>query len=168
MKNGASQFNNDSDGEFLWLMSLSDLMILLFVFFVVLFSFTYPKLKDKDLQRISSKLKGEQLIEPLDQVQEKLIKWSLDKKILSSVDIQKKEDALILQIKENLLFESGGYQLKHDGKELIQEIKGAFSKIPLAYRIGIEGHTDDIPLKNKNFTGNSSKTSFKKLRFSYF
>ena len=36
----------EDSGEFLWLTSLSDLMILLFVFFVMLFSFTYKKGED--------------------------------------------------------------------------------------------------------------------------
>ena len=61
--------------EFLWLISLSDLMILLFIFFVVLFAFTYQKVKSSDLARILTVVtEGEQGKTDI----EKIIKISID------------------------------------------------------------------------------------------
>jgi len=54
-----------SEDEFLWLVSLSDLMILLFVFFVVLFTFSYKKMTSSDFQKIMAYLRSE--AEPIQQ-----------------------------------------------------------------------------------------------------
>jgi chemotaxis protein MotB len=135
-----------SSGEFVWLVSLSDLMMLLFVFFVVLFSFSYKKLDMKDMLTASQMIRGEKVASPIDEVQAKLLKWVMNKNLLDSVEIVQKQDSLILQIKERLLFGSNEYQLNDDGKSLVSLISKAIEKIPAPYRIGIEGHTDDTPV----------------------
>src|SRR5579863_2374275 len=92
-----------NDGEFLWLISLSDLMMLLFVFFVVLFSFAAKKLSTEDYFRIK-KAFSSQLAQgtPMDAIQASLLKWVTDRKLLDAVNVVRKNDALILEIKEKL------------------------------------------------------------------
>lgn len=128
----------NSDGEFLWLVSLSDLMILLFVFFVALFSFSQKKVDPSDLRGSAA----------LDQIQKKLLKWVVDRKLLESISISIKEDGLILQIKENVLFENGSAKIKSDAIEVVEAMGRALMMIPPPFRIGIEGHTDDLPVKS--------------------
>lgn len=144
------QRRSENEGEFLWLVSLSDLMILLFVFFVVLFSFSFKKMDSSDFQKISESFAPTAIAakaSPLDDIQAKLLKWVMDRDLLDSVDLKRKEDSLILEIKEKLLFESGKFSLKGGSKDLIFVIGSALKRIPAPYRIGIEGHTDDVPLK---------------------
>lgn len=136
-----------NEGEFLWLISLSDLMILLFVFFVVLFSFAYQKMDAKDFREISSKISGKESISPLDEVQAHLLKWVVDKNLLESVHVNRKEDALILEIKEQALFASGDYKIREKGDEFVSLIRAGLEMVPSPYRIGIEGHTDDVPVR---------------------
>jgi chemotaxis protein MotB len=144
-----------SSGEFVWLVSLSDLMMLLFVFFVVLFSFSYKKWDMRDFARAGQIIRGEQPeTTPLDEVQAKLLKWVVNRNLLSSVEIVQKQDSLILQIKERLLFAEGQYRLNDDGESLVNLISSAIEKIPAPYRIGIEGHTDDTPLEGKDVYDN--------------
>ena len=138
------------DGEFLWLISLSDLMILLFVFFVVLFSFTFRKLGAAYMKHISTVM-GNEVIEadPIDEIQKKLLKWVVDRKLMDDISVQQKEDSLILQIKERLLFSSGDFQVRTDGLETIKLIGSFLEQVPPPYRIGIEGHTDDNPIHSR-------------------
>jgi chemotaxis protein MotB len=137
-----------NEGEFLWLISLSDMMMLLFVFFVVLFSFASKKLSQQDYQHIVQAFgaKSDSTQTPVDQIQAHLLKWVTDKKLRDSVDVVRKEDSLILEIKEKLLFETGKASLKPESLDLIPALKEALEKIPAPYRIGIEGHTDDVPV----------------------
>lgn len=136
-----------TDGEFLWLISLSDLMMLLFVFFVVLFSFASQKLSNDDFYRIKNAFSSEAKPgTPMDTIQAELLKWVTDRKLLDAVQVVRKNDALILEIKEKLLFESGQAQLKDQALEILPYLKEALAKIPSPYRLGIEGHTDDQPL----------------------
>ena len=47
------------EDEFLWLMSLSDLMILLFIFFVVMYSFSAKRMKQSDFLQIAASMRRE-------------------------------------------------------------------------------------------------------------
>jgi len=130
-------------------------MILLFVFFVTLFSFTYKKLGHGDFRRIAAILNHEKAsAEPLDEIQQKLLKWVVDRNLLESVSVEQKEDALILQIKEKVLFPQGGFSLREESHELVKVIGTALEKVPPPYRIGIEGHTDDIPMSGSHISDN--------------
>jgi chemotaxis protein MotB len=135
------------DGEFLWLISLSDLMMLLFVFFVVLFSFAWKKLGSEDFVKFQKAISiSHQSTEtPLDEIQANLLKWVTDRKLLETVEISHKDDALILEIKEKLFFNLGEAQLNQAGLDVLPTLREALMKIPRPYRIGIEGHTDDNP-----------------------
>jgi chemotaxis protein MotB len=135
------------DGEFLWLISLSDLMMLLFVFFVVLFSFAWKKLGTQDYAKIKQalSLSPEPTTTPMDQIQVQLLKWATDRKLLEAVEVSQKEDSLILEIKEKLLFDLADTKISAAGLEVIPTLREALKKIPRPYRIGIEGHTDDNP-----------------------
>ncbi len=137
----------DSEGEFLWLVSLSDLMILLFVFFVTLFSMTYKKLSTRELDKIATAVTGQkpEAARNLDAIQASLLKWVVDRKLLEQVSVEPKEDALILEIGESVLFESGEFELSGKSQELISQIGSFLNRLPKPYRLGIEGHTDDVP-----------------------
>lgn len=139
-----SSSRNARDGEFLWLVSLSDLMILLFVFFIVLFSFSYQKMSSRDFEKISGKFSGEER-NTLDQIQAQLMDWVQQQNLLPEVKIEQKEDSLIVQIKEGLLFDSASSNLKLDSQAWLQAVGQILDKVPKPYRIGIEGHTDDVP-----------------------
>jgi len=146
----------DNTGEYLWLVSLSDLMILLFVFFVAIFSFTYKRLQHRDFNQIARILTADKgrPAPPIDDIQAKLLKWVVDRNLLTAITLEQKEDALILHIKEKVLFESGAHSLSASGEKLVHEIGKALTKIPAPYRIGIEGHTDDTPIHSPTIADN--------------
>ena len=131
------------DGEFLWLVSLSDLMILLFVFFVAMFA-----MNQKKTEIVAG-------VRPLDEIQKKILKWVVDKKLLDSVTVTQKEDAVILQIKEQILFRRGDFKVRAEAMDVLDGVGHALELIPPPFRIGIEGHADKSPArKNTQFTDN--------------
>ena len=153
--------HNDS-GEFLWLVSLSDLMILLFILFVVLFSFTYKKMKQTDFQRIVATLRNEDVpVAPIEVVHQNLKQWVKDQKLEDKVSVEKADDAVLLQIKDRLLFESGGYEVKATGVQAIRTLEKVLESVPEPYQIGIEGHTDDIPMHTKDIEDNWELSSLR-------
>ncbi len=142
--------------EFLWLISLSDLMILLFIFFVVLFSFTKGKLKDSDMKRIVATLKQEPLPpDPVDKIKEKLDKLVEEQKLKEQISVEKTADGAVeLQIKDKLLFSSGEFVPTILGDKLIKLLAETLEHTPPNYTIGIEGHTDDSPIHTKTILNN--------------
>lgn len=167
MKRYRRKPENES-GEFLWLISLSDLMILLFIFFVVMFSFTYKKLKATDVQRIVATLKNEKPPEtPTDKIEKKLSQWVEEEKLSQQVSVTKKDDTVELQIRDQLFFSSGKYDIRPEGLGALSSLAKTLEKVPAPLRIGIEGHTDDIPISNKEIADNwelSAKRSMAVLR----
>src|SRR4051812_29196898 len=84
-------------GEFLWLMSLSDLMILLFIFFVVMFSLTHKKMKEADVKRVLAVLGNRKLPKsPMDDLQRKLRAWATEHHVTDQVRVEGKEDSVTL------------------------------------------------------------------------
>jgi len=153
---------NTDSGEFLWLVSLSDLMILLFILFVVLFSFTYKKMKQSDFQRAAASLRNEEVkATPIEVVHENLRQWVKDQKLEDKVSVEKADDAVMLQIKDKLLFESGGFELKAAGVTAIRSLQATLETVPEPYQIGIEGHTDDIPIHTKDIEDNWELSSLR-------
>lgn len=155
-RSGTESSTAAADGEFLWLVSLSDLMILLFVFFVALFAINQKK---------NEGLVGPR---PLDQIQKKILKWVVDKKLLDSVTVTQKEDAIILQIKEQILFRRGDFKVRAEALDVLDGVGHALELIPPPFRIGIEGHADRTPArKNARFDDNwdlSTKRALSVLR----
>lgn len=142
-------------GEFLWLMSLSDLMILLFILFVVLFSFAYKKMKQADVQRMVATLTNRKMPEtPVDQIHQKLTKWVADQKLNQQVSVQRTDDGITVDIKDRVLFTSGAFAVNPIAISTIRSLAQTLEKIPAPYKIGIEGHTDDEPIHTKDIQDN--------------
>lgn len=155
-------------GEHLWLTSLSDLMILLFCTFVVLFSFSYKKLKQQDFQNMVAALANKPPPpNPMNEVKQRLSKWVSDQKLSDQIDVLKGDDSVTLEIKDKVFFESGAFALTDEGKKRIQSLAGTLNKLPEDYHIGIEGHTDDIPIHTKDVKDNWELSSKRALSVLY-
>ena len=152
---GRSNVSHENDGEFLWLVSLSDLMILLFVFFVVLFSVSYKKVTQVEFQQTMAVIAGEKNFKkPLDDVQKTIAAEVVKRGLQGMVDVIQKDDALILNINDVILFESASYRLKDESHDVLLAISKALEAVPVNFRLGIEGHTDDVPINMANIVDN--------------
>lgn len=147
--------NSNAEGEFLWLVSLSDLMILLFVFFVVMVSISYKKIRKSDFESFAASLRHETPPQtPLDQVQAQVKKLVQDKALEKEVSVAQVDDAVLIAIREHVLFPSAEYRLSANGVSLLAQLAPILEKVPDPYRVGIEGHTDDVPVHSRAIEDN--------------
>jgi chemotaxis protein MotB len=154
----------DGDEEFLWLISLSDLMILLFIFFVVMFAFSHSKLKQTDVQRILASLRNEKLPPtPVEVIENSLQEWIQTKKLNEQIQVRKEGDDLLIEIKDKLLFSSGSHVPHPAGKQILQLMARTISSVPEPYKVGIEGHTDDSPIHTTTIEDNWELASKRSL-----
>lgn len=97
----------------------------------------------------------------------KEVKEFVDKNDLSStVSITEDERGIILQLRDNILFETGQADLKQDSVEILDKINVLISTLPNS--IIIEGHTDNVPIKTSQFDSNwelSATRATKVLRY---
>ena len=143
------------DDEFLWLISLSDLMILLFIFFVVLFSFTYKKVSALDMKRIAEVMRTGKVPEmPADRLKKQLDEFTKTEQLTALIDVIKEDDTIRLEIKDRVLFGSGQYIPHESGITVLHKLSKIMETIPKEFQIGIEGHTDDIPLRSESIRDN--------------
>ena len=146
-----------------WMVTYSDMVTLLLTFFVLLLSMANMD-KRKFFDAIGS-LKGAfgflqsssvsevnkpQVISyaPMDddyvarlynRVQSMLSRLRIDREI----DLVQDRGAVILRVKEAILFDAGSTELKPDALPILREIAGLIKPLPLLLRI--EGHTDNQP-----------------------
>jgi len=60
---------------------------------------------------------------------------------------------MVVELSENILFDSGKSELKKDGAEALTEVAGVLASIP-DREFQIAGHTDNIPIKSARFPSN--------------
>ena len=161
-----------------WLMTYGDMMTLLLVFFVLLYAIsTMNKTnvndvvnsmsnafgkkditqEEKDLMalRDSLGLKDKMNIEELEDLKKVLSsisnivqKESLEKSIDLSIDNR----GVVIRASESLFFRSGQAAILQEGQQFLYRIYPILQKSP--YNILVEGHTDNIPIKTRDFPSN--------------
>lgn len=178
-----NNFNVDDDddaggGE--WLATYGDLVTLLLCFFVLLYSMSTidnKKFKKAIAAFNSMGIVGQSgSINPdssagdsisdldiynaidvqqqaeMDNIYEKVKELVEDKGLTENVDVEKVDAGVLLRFKDKVLFDTGQADLKDESKntlERLAEILRHYDK-----NIRIEGHTDNIPIKNSNFKSN--------------
>jgi chemotaxis protein MotB len=60
---------------------------------------------------------------------------------------------MVVELSENILFDSGKADLKKEGQTALQEVAGVLASIP-DREFQIAGHTDNIPIKSARFPSN--------------
>lgn len=72
--------------------------------------------------------------------------------IQSSVQIKEDERGVIIQLRDNILFESGKSDLKDNSKSILDKISSLISTFP--NNVIVEGHTDNVPINTFKFESN--------------
>jgi chemotaxis protein MotB len=166
-----------------WLISYADFITLLFAFFVVMFAVSQVDTKklgrfsesfnealewkvfeaksgrgfmpEKKSATEAGNGKEEKLVaSPASQDH---LKREVEKELrkapkLADIRILALRGELILRLPDKLLFESGGTGVRPDGEEALRTIAGVLRT--KGFRVRIEGHSDDIPIKNIRFHSN--------------
>ena len=167
------------DDESPWLVTYADLMTLLLVFFVLLYSLSSFEMDGykTSLKEIYTKSDQEEkltkvmeLIEKLDPeqftIEDVTGLRSQDTELLESVKqmVRKtgqekninsrfKDGKIIISIAGEALFPSGSADLSEQAIPIFNEMAEIFNNFP-DYAINIKGHTDDIPISTRQFPSN--------------
>lgn len=160
-----------------WIQTYSDTITLLLTFFILLYSFSSvdaQKFKQvaTAMQSVLSGQAGDGIMNysgdvPLvgetsqasggsgaesKETYEKVNNF-LDKNDLkSSVEVTQDSRGVILQLRDNVLFETGQADIKPESKTILEKINDLINKFP--NNIIVEGHTDNIPIKNYKYESN--------------
>lgn len=157
---------NDDDHENLdrWLISYSDFLTLLFTFFVALYALSvidqhkaesFSESLRKVFKIIESPIKTE--LEKSDMAKEL---ETLLKEFEGAV-VKEEPRGIVIVLPDKLLFETGKTDLNPESRKvldkIINKIKGMKNKI------SIEGHTDNVPVKNEIIKSNWELSTLRAL-----
>ncbi|MBX6753194.1 MAG: OmpA family protein [Thermorudis peleae] len=147
-----------------WLITYADLITLLLVFFVVMYSIS--KADAAKFRAVSASIRaafnidvlqqppaGQRITSPLEQdprltaylgvraqVASLLTRLGLDRQ---NVDVELTPEGIVIHLSDDLLFPPGQAQLRPEATKLLDGIAGILAALPNEVRV--EGHTDNIP-----------------------
>ena len=176
--NGIILDDNEERG---WLVTYADLMTLLLVFFILLYSIsslnmekfkraiqsiqvslgeTSPRVGLLDLVNVPESKDQNFTIEDLTGLRareqdmlESLNEVIADKNQSENILVYAKDGKITIQIRGAVLFASGSARFNEMAKPILDEIVNIIHSYP-AYNANIKGHTDDVPIETVQFPSN--------------
>ncbi|NLG33583.1 MAG: OmpA family protein [Syntrophomonadaceae bacterium] len=162
-----------------WMVTFSDMMTLLLVFFVLLYSLSV--LDQEKFRKFMASFQGIGILEHNDQPLEKdkefdypvpsngFDYWEERERTIQEIfdtvqnyimvngldidiEIRMSDRGVVLEIKDEILFESGKAQLKPEAVQVLSKLSGLLNQLP--YTISVEGHTDNRPINTSQFPSN--------------
>lgn len=147
--------NQIMDDDSNWLVSYADMMTLLFGFFVILSAMSTPDSKKyEQLKQATSEAMGGTYQKPFEELSDS-VKDVLKKIALENeVSVTETDEGVTITSKGTLFFDSGSSELTPTAHSLVSNLTAVIAKNAKGFRIVVEGHTDDVPMKSIYFPSN--------------
>ncbi len=143
------------DGEGNWLVSYADLMTLLFGFFVMLSAFSTPNSeKFEKMRQETTKQMGGEVTKPYEELTQAIRKVFSDMQLDKEVGLLETLDGVKITTQGTVFFDSGSAQLKESAQTILSNLADVLSREAKGFRIVVEGHTDDVPIRSQMFPSN--------------
>lgn len=153
-----SRSSVDSDSN--WLITLSDLLSLLLVFFMMFFVMTNNTKRPENVEQgksLSLNLPADRLHQAPDAAREQIVDEVTSKindlSLNSDVSVQAVDREIIITMKEKISFSPGEAAILKNSETILDNIASIIEKHP-ALLVEIEGHTDDVPIKTALYPSN--------------
>lgn len=167
---------DDGGGSPAWMTTFGDMMTLLLVFFVLLYSFSsmdVEKFKGfiSALQSQLGVLEGGQTITPnpnidagvmgqdyaqapenIREIMRELDNYIENNGLGDKVNVENKRKGLVISLTGEILYELGRAEIRAQGREVLAMISDILRDIP--NDIMIEGHTDNLPIRTDEYPSN--------------
>ena len=159
------QMTSEADkGNDIWLTTLSDLLMLLVIFFVILFSIELQKqalnvpgrtdVKEQHIEKRENTVLADSSIPNRTASIEKDLIAVLNSGIVrQDIAVKREANLVTLTFPERIVFDPGHAQLKSSARETLEKIAAFIKERPYLI-IEVQGHTDDMPINNARYPSN--------------
>ena len=139
----------------LWLMSFSDMSMILVSFFILQLSFSTMNQQKVDVLREAiqtSKFiaKKDSLTAVSNRIDNEIKRLKLDK----NASVQLDPNGVVVEFKDGLLFSTGAAEGNPQFSAVVSQVMKVIAAAPSHYKLKIEGHTDDQPINSPKFASN--------------
>ncbi len=143
------------EGDGNWIVSYADMMTLLCVFFVLMYSMANPDPKKyEEMKRETSQYFGGVYKQPYRQLLEKLQGIVKERGLEKVVAIDADESGVTATFRGTLFFDSGRTDLSPNGADVLTQLGGVIKKEAPGFKLIVEGHTDDSPISSATYPSN--------------
>ena len=146
----AKQIDSGDEGE--WIMSYADTVTLLLCFFVIFFS--QSKMigeteEDKPEEVVLEIIPEEKIIEEIEEIEKlkKQIVVALEEQDIKGVEVQRKENEVIIRLSAKEFFNVGSFKLIKNGESSLKKLATSLKLIIEDFEVYVEGHTDSKPVR---------------------
>lgn len=144
-----------SKGEGLWLMSFSDMSLILMSFFVLQLAYSNPdKRKYDNLNAVLTKKPAQTAPDNLETMSIRVKKVIKAKNLEKVAEVTYDMNGLSIEFKDATLFRPGSAEPNPAFAKVVDEVMSTVAKAPGNYKLTFEGHTDDVPVAGKRFRSN--------------
>ncbi|MEI2388482.1 flagellar motor protein MotS [Priestia megaterium] len=142
-----------------WMVTFADLVTLILVFFILLFSMS--SVDNQKFQTVVNSLTNggslasvekSQQSQKLDNILAKVQDYLKENKLQNVITAKRDERGVALILQEQVLFETGQADILKKGTPFLDELGRLFSTIP--NDIKVEGHTDNRPIHTYRYPSN--------------
>lgn len=141
-----------------WLLSYADMITLIMAFFVMLAAISKvdANLYEKVQSGMAKEIGNRDSARPLDTVRKELAQAvSATQGGDDAVDVGSDERGIVLNIDANAMFKPGSAEVRPEIMPVVKGIAETLNVDRFAnYRIEVQGHTDDTPIKTAQFPSN--------------
>jgi chemotaxis protein MotB len=144
----------------LWLISYSDMLTLLLAFFVLILS--VAQVGKREFERLRAAINHRASAPSEDQLNrlaKAVDEWAKREHLSQQVATSLDHNGLRVQFANTLLFDSGKAMVNHSGERVLLRFIDMFRSLDPAYRIVVEGYSDDVPINNPQFRSNWALSS---------
>lgn len=145
-----------SKGEGLWLMSFGDLCLILIAFFILLLSYSTVSQKKADIMReaVEAKTVAPSKKDSLSAVSKRIETEIKRLKLEKNAEVIFDDGGVAIEFKDGILFAVGSAAPNAQFQPIANQVMQLIATTPEKYKLLIEGHTDDIPIKSGPFASN--------------
>lgn len=145
----------EESGDEIWLISYSDMMTLLFGFFVLMYAFASAQQGEAEkVKEGIAKSFGGTYVPPYDELAEQLKQQGEENPVMKEIDVEQPKDGLEITFRSALFFKSGSADLLPSMKKNMQMLVKVISNNVADAEILVGGHTDDAPISTPQFPSN--------------
>lgn len=145
----------EDHGDGNWIISYADMMTLLCVFFVLMYSLSSPDpRKIEEVKRQTVQYFGGAYKLPFQNLVEKLKAVVKEKGLEKVVNVEADETGVSATFRGTVFFDSGKAELLPEGSEMLSKLGQVLKQEAPGFKVVVEGHTDDTPIESKLFPSN--------------
>jgi chemotaxis protein MotB len=152
--------NLDDDSDSNWMITLSDVLTLLLVFFIM-FSFINKNAKSDTIPQtdkgvtipIDTTFVKNTSSDTLSGMKNEMDSAIRDLNMEEDVDVQTRDREIVITMKENVTFMSADAELIEESEPVLDKIASIIKSHP-SFIVEIEGHTDNVPINTLRYPSN--------------